>query len=514
MENKPLVESGGASASSACANAPTSSSPAPEKPLKLNTKRTVFIGLAFFGILLLWGIYNSYCGNFLTYLFAEQMFGLPSAELNKAINADKLLQVQWLVGIIMALDNIAALFLMPIFGNLSDKKKSKFGRRMPFIIVGTIVSAIALPFIPVFFNMGIQNNNDVMAITGVICTMVIVLCFMMMYRSPAVALMPDMTPKPLRSRANGIINIIGYFGGAVAVVFGIFLPFSAYVSKGEAHPEAYHNFWWIEIPFIVASVILLISLGVLLWKVKENKVAAEMKDEMARGDKMSETVDLANDDAPMSKQNKRNLLLILAAEVLWFMSFNAIETFLGNYVMFYLDCSSSAKSFVDLLNGAVAAITFMVAGLIAEKIGRKKTILLGLGVVTIAYLLFCFVPTGVTGDLTFAGKSVPWVLYVVFGLAGIGSSLIHNNSFPMVVDFCNSKKIGKFTSYYYAASMIAQSVTPVAVGAIFFQTGQWRALPIYSCILMGAAFVIFFFVKAPVKAKGVSKKGLEALDVA
>jgi MFS family permease len=485
--------------------------PAEAKPLKLNVKRTAYIGIAFFGILLLWGVYNSYCGNFLTYLFAENIYGLDSEALRLPENASKFIEVQYLVGIIMALDNLAALFLMPIFGNLSDKTHSKIGKRMPYIIVGTIVSAIVLPFIPLFFGEGYLNNNLGLAVPGVIVSMVVVLLFMMMYRSPAVALMPDLTPKPLRSRANGIINIIGYLGGAVAVVFGMVMPFSNFVSPGK---PGYKNIWWVEAPFLVASAVMLLSLGILLWKVKEAKIEAEVADEMRQGDKLSETVDEVKDEGPLSKENRKNLALILIAEVLWFMSFNAVETFMSNYTMFYLNSSTGQKGYLDALNGVMGAIGFLFAGSIADRIGRKKTILIGLCVVVAANLLFCFTPSGLApGESYTFDKNIPWFLYIIFALSGLGASFIHNCSFPMVVDFCNSGKIGRFTSYYYAASMSAQTITPILIGLIFRFTGEWQALPIYSCALMALALVAFSFVKAPMKTKGANKKGLEAIDI-
>lgn len=474
------------------------------KPLKLNYKRTCLIAFAFFGILLCWGVYNSYCANFLTYSFAEAFYGLTSQELNAqagtAEGQAKFLNVQYLVGIIMALDNLAALFLMPVFGNLSDKTKTPLGKRMPYIIVGTVVSAIALPFIPLCFHLG--------SLPGLIVTMVIVLIFMMMYRSPAVALMPDVTPKPLRGKANGIINIVGYVGGAIPLVLGMFLTFTGYINGGQA------NIWIIEVPFLVGSIVMLASLVVLLVFFKENKVVAEVADDMRRGDAMSETVDEVKDDGPLSKENKRNLLMILAAECLWFMSFNAIETYLGNYVMFYFNASSSNTSMVNIISGVASAIMFLFAGNIAGKIGKKWTIFIGLCVCAVGYLGFCFIPgasidkeVGYTFDSSF-----PWIIYVIFVLVGLGSAMIHNNSFPLVVDFCNSGKIGKFTGYYYMASMLAQTLTPVIIGLIMKSTLQWKALPIYSACLMAAATLLFAFVKAP-KGKGCeSKKGLEALE--
>ena len=250
--------------------------------MKLNRKRTCLIGFAFFGILLLWQVYDSWCPTFLTDIFARRMYGMSSAEL-KAGDADKILNVQWLVGIIMACDNLAALILLPIFGNLSDRTSTRIGKRMPYILVGTFVSAVAFPLIPLFFH---QNN-----ILGMVLMMGIVLMFMMMYRNPAVALMPDITPKPLRAKANGIINIMGYIGGASATVLGIFLKLSDYINS----PDEARNVWTIEIPFIIASILMLISALVLFATIKENSIAEEIKDEMEEGERLGGAKRSTND---------------------------------------------------------------------------------------------------------------------------------------------------------------------------------------------------------------------------
>ena len=208
--------------------------------LKLNRKRTYLIGFAFFGILLLWQVYDSWCPTLLTEIIKNK------------IGTNDELEVQWIVGIIMACDNLAALILLPFFGSLSDKTKSPIGKRMPYILIGTFVSAIAFPFIPLFFHLN--------KIGAMISMMAIVLAFMMMYRNPAVALMPDITPKPLRAKANGIINIMGYLGGAFATVLGMLFVLSSYI-KGE------HNLLTIELPFIIASVLMVISALVLFFTV-------------------------------------------------------------------------------------------------------------------------------------------------------------------------------------------------------------------------------------------------------
>ena len=294
-----------------------------QSALKLNLKRTFLIGFAFFGILLLWQVYDSWCPTFLTDIFARNIYNMTSAEL--AADPTAKLEVQWLVGIIMACDNLAALILLPIFGRLSDKAKTPIGKRMPFILIGTFVAAMAFPFIPLFFHF----NN----IVGMVIMMAIVLMFMMMYRNPAVSLMPDMTPKPLRAKANGIINIMGYFGGAFATVLGLFLVLSNYIKMDDTNRMA--NLWIIELPFIIASVLMVISAGVLFFTIKENKIAEEVRGDMEQGEKLAAIANPVEEDKPLSKANKIMLWGILIAEFLWFMADNAIGTYLGNYVIYY-----------------------------------------------------------------------------------------------------------------------------------------------------------------------------------
>lgn len=467
--------------------------------MKLNKKRTCLIGFAFFGILLLWQVYDSWCPTFLTDIFARRMYSLSSAEL-KASDPSKILNVQWIVGIIMACDNLAALILLPIFGSLSDKTKTPIGKRMPYILTGTFVAALAFPFVPLFFH---YNN-----IIGMVIMMAIVLLFMMMYRNPAVALMPDITPKPLRAKANGIINIMGYLGGAAATVLGIFLKLSDYINASD---EA-RKIWTIEIPFIVASVLMVISAMVLFFTIKENKLSVELADEMAEGERLAAIETPVDDDKPMSKANKRMLLAILGAEFLWFMADNAIGTYIGNYVIYYMQSSSSKTMILTILGGLASVIGFATAGSIADKIGRKWTISTGLFITVLGYIVMIFVkPTGnVVGE--HGEFSFPVLLFVVWAIKGFGMALVHNCSFPMVVELCSSQKIGKFTGFYYAASMSAQTVTPVLLGLVFMGSGAWGVLPLYAGILTLCSFCVFTSLVKNIKAKKVENaKGLEAL---
>ena len=211
-----------------------------EKKLKLNYKNTFFIGLAFFSILMLWQIYNTYCPLILNELLES-----------KFQNADKL---TYIIGIIMAMDNLAALILMPIFGNLSDKTKTKYGKRMPYILIGMLASAIVFPFIAVMYLI----NNFI----GVILFMGLVLTIMQCYRSPAVALMPDITPKPLRSTANGIINLVGYIG---AILGGVL----AMIFKKSPGESLSMNYLW---PFMISSAFMLLAMIILGIKINEPSI--------------------------------------------------------------------------------------------------------------------------------------------------------------------------------------------------------------------------------------------------
>lgn len=466
--------------------------------LKLNYKRTFIIGFAFFGILLLWQVYDSWCPTFLTELFKE------------ALGAATIEEVQYLVGIMMALDNLAALIMLPIFGALSDKTHTKIGKRMPYILVGTFCCAVAFPFVPVFFHF----HN----LGGTIAMMAIVVFFAMMYRNPAVSLMPDITPKPLRSKANGIINIMGYIGGAFATVVGIVFVLSSYLGVDSSNwLNGTANIWLIEAPFLVASVLMIISALVLFFLINENKVEEEVKPEMELGEKLAQVENsVAHDDEkPMSKANKIMLFLILGAEFLWFMADNGIGTFMGNYTLYYLHCQTSSNMINTIVGGVGSVVGFLIGGILAGKIGRKWTIMSGLGLTTVALLVWLILSLSIPVTIPEEGyNSFPIYLYFIWAIKGFGMSLVHVNSYPMVVELCSSKKVGRFTGFYYVSSMAAQTITPVALGSLLLlESFSFQLLPVYALVLVAVAAIIFMFVKNIKIKKEKVKKGLEALDV-
>ncbi len=446
-----------------------------EKKLKLNYKRTFIIGLTFFTILMLWQMYNYYCPLFL-------------ARLLKNTYGDK--DYNYLIGIIMAMDNVLALFLLPLFGNLSDKTHSKYGRRMPFIVIGTIASMILFPFIPFFF----AKNS----LVGVIVTMGLVLIFMQMFRNPAVSLMPDVTPKPLRATANGIINFVGYIGAIFAGAIQMISLFKMPTIDAEI-PNPY----LFIIPFAFTSVLMLVSLIILIVKIKENKVVEEMKYDMELGEQLAETEAASKPDHKLTKQDKINLVLLIASIFLWYMAFNAVETFWSTYGVEVMNKGSVSIATVALTIASL--ITFIPAGKLVSKIGRKWSIVLGLGLMIIS-LGGCFI----CSQTSLKTNLIVYVL--LFVISGIGWAFINISSYPMVVEMSDKNSVGKYTGLYYTSSMLAQSITPICVGFLMDALG-YESLFAYATGFMILALIVFIFIKNTHKPLDDKKSGFENFDI-
>jgi len=446
-----------------------------EKKLKLNYKRTFIIGLTFFTILMLWQMYNYYCPLFL-------------ARLLKNTYGDK--DYNYLIGIIMAMDNVLALFLLPLFGNLSDKTHSKYGRRMPFVVIGTIASMILFPFIPFFF----AKNS----LVGVIVTMGLVLIFMQMFRNPAVSLMPDVTPKPLRATANGIINFVGYIGAIFAGAIQMISLFKMPTIDAEI-PNPY----LFIIPFAFTSVLMLVSLIILIVKIKENKVVEEMKSDMELGEQLAETEAASKPDHKLTKQDKINLVLLIASIFLWYMAFNAVETFWSTYGVEVMNKGSVSIATVALTIASL--ITFIPAGKLVSKIGRKWSIVLGLGLMIIS-LGGCFI----CSQTSLKTNLIVYVL--LFVISGIGWAFINISSYPMVVEMSDKNSVGKYTGLYYTSSMLAQSITPICVGFLMDALG-YESLFAYATGFMILALIVFIFIKNTHKPLDDKKSGFENFDI-
>ncbi len=468
------------------------------RTLKLNVKNTLYMGSAFFAILMLWQMYNHYCPLFLDYL------------LRLKYNQSN----EFIIGIIMAGDNLLAIFMLPLFGKLSDRTHTKFGKRMPYIVIGMALSALLFPLIAIMFYFN--------SLVGVIVMMGVIILIMNMYRNPAVALMPDVTPKPLRSKANGIINFVGYLGAILAGGLALFLKIDKdkSITGSNWEPTSKGN---AIIAFCIASFFMLLAMFLLIWKINENKLLKDAKDDIEYGEKLSETLSEVTDDKPLCKADMKNFIILLIGVLLWFMAFNAIETFNSLFCKDILQNEGIASTIVIILTVS-SIITFLAAANLPSKIGRKSTVILGIGLLVVSFVLILvyFLCNGVFksdyDDVVVAnGNKLPFSvipIYILIAIAGCGWALINANSYPMMVEMSSSNNIGKFTGYYYTVSMIAQSITPILVGLIMYNSeASLKLLYIYSAILMGLALIVMCFFKEKKNTKRHIKKGLDALDV-
>ncbi|MBQ9449377.1 MAG: MFS transporter [Acholeplasmatales bacterium] len=463
--------------------------------LKLNTKNTLKIAFAFFGILMLWQVYNTYCPIIL-----------------EALLKNKVDHLHYIIGIIMALDNVAAILIMPIFGKLSDKTNTKWGKRMPYLIIGMLLTIIVFPFIAL---MCMWNS-----LAGVIVFMMIFLVIMQSYRSPAVALMPDVTPKPLRSKANGLINLVGYMGGVLITVMGM-LPFFKLNDESTLADVQSKVIW----PFAISTIILVGVLLFLVITIKENKMVSEVQDSIDEGEKEIDLTEEIGENNKLSKTDKRNFIILLVAIFLWFMSFNSFETFGSLYFKDVVGDSTMYSTMATVLS-VTSILSFIFFSTISNRIGRKWTIAIGLIslIVALAAIAIVSVIPGinfVTGTGKEARVTMGWKIFYIgmSAILGVGWALVNINSFPMAVEYSNKYNLGKFTSYYYISSMLAQSITPILVGLIMdFSDLGLRALFVYAAIVMGLSFVTFIFIKEKLKVKerleknkGEKKSALEIL---
>ena len=468
--------------------------------MKLNYKRTVFVGMAFFLILAFWQAYDAIIPLILT-----NHFGLPQSAS----------------GVIMSIDNVLAVFMLPLFGSLSDKVKSRFGRRTPFIFFGTIaaiVSFIALTLIDNYqlarvvaegipsvqqgllseeayselireLTMKLTTENP-WPLIGFIGTLLIVLIAMATFRSPAVALMPDITVKPLRSKGNAIINLVGTAGGIAVLVLGMVFG----TSKNHYMPYT---------PYVIAvTSIMLIGLVLFLVFVKEKQWAQEMEEETERLglEDQPEESESKQGSRKLSKGEFASLLLILASVALWYVGYNSITS---KYSVYATNILGFDFNLTLIIAQAAAIVSYIPLGILSSKFGRRKTILVG--VVMLATAFFCGI---------FVTPSTPeFIMYPIFVLAGIAWATINVNSFPMVVELASGSDVGKYTGYYYTASMAAQILAPILSGFLYDALGMRYTFFAFGTVFVVFSFVTMFFVKHG-DAKPVAKKSvLEHLDV-
>lgn len=528
--------------------------------MKLNNKRTLLVGFAFFLICAFWQAYDTIVPLMLT-----NKFGMNQT---------------W-SGFIMALDNIFALFMLPLFGALSDKKNTKLGKRTPFILVGTICAVVCFFGLSVTDSIQLQKlsdgntelfweqsenyvltNNEYNSVTNnnvpttytlkeyahqisgktgeeletwfvglnkdtvysydketgykvyapdeiptvpttnaykslvigaescyakeitkgsswVLVLFVILLLgtliSMATFRSPAVALMPDVTVKPLRSKANAIINLMGTVGGLIVLVLGMIF------GTGKVENQMMPYMWYI----VAICVLMLGALIAFMLTVKERKWNEEMLAEQAKLDAENpeeEVAETVSADEKLPKDKLRSLIFILASVALWFIGYNAITS---KYSLYALNVLGKDYNTTLMIAQGAAIVAYIPVGILASKIGRKKSILLGVALLTVSFACASFVKS----------TSPTFIIWVLFALAGIAWATINVNSFPMVVELSKGGNIGKYTGYYYTASMAAQIVTPILSGFLMDQIGTMTILFPYGAVFAGLSFVTMLFVK-------------------
>ena len=465
--------------------------------MKLNYKRVILVGMAFFLISAFWQAYDAIIPLILT-----NHFGLP----------------QTVSGAVMSLDNILAVFMLPLFGALSDKVHTKMGKRTPFILIGTLIataSFVALTLIDNYqlaqvvaagvpaleqgtmadaeFAEAVRKATVELTVAnplpfvGFIATLLVVLVAMATFRSPAVALMPDVTVKPLRSKANAVINLTGTAGGIIVLALGMVFATSK-------------NTYMQYTGYVVAVVsVMLVGLIVFMLTVKEPKWAAEMEQDSVRYG----LEEAAAEDSPKRKLAKAeliSLLLILASVALWYIGYNSITS---KYSVYATNILGFDFNLTMIVAQAAAIVSYIPVGIISSKIGRRKAILGGIVMLAIAFLIGHFIePT-----------TPAWIMYPIFSLAGIGWATINVNSFPMVVELASGGDVGKYTGYYYTASMSAQIVAPIASGALYDLIGMRKVFFLFGCVFVLFSFITMFFVKHGDSKIIEKKSALEHLDV-
>lgn len=515
--------------------------------MKLNYKRTILVGFAFFLICAFWQAYDATIPVILTNKYGMSQF--------------------W-SGVIMALDNVLALFMLPLFGTLSDKCKSKRGKRTPFIIFGTVVAAVALVALSFVDNMQLQKifeytalddvptleriydeqadavlktpegdefqlkelfskekfsqikvnetdpltgktkvttaytnyvapareacvaeitNSDPGALILFVVLLLVILVSMSTFRSPAVALMPDVTVKPLRSKANAVINLMGTAGGIVVLVLGIVFATSS-VANGFMSYTVY---------YAVIAGLMLVSLAVFLLTVREPAWAKQMQEDTVRyGIEEEEAVQ--SETRKLTTGEMRSLILILLSVALWYFGYNAVTSKYAVYATNILDMDYNTTM---LLAQGAAIVAYMPAGIIASKIGRKKTILAGVAILALAFGIASFMRAG----------SPVMLMNILFIAAGVGWATINVNSFPMAVELSSGADVGKYTGYYYTASMAAQTLTPLLSGYLMDNVADTILFP-YAAVFVALAIVTMLFVThGDNKVDG--KKDLKAFDI-
>lgn len=437
--------------------------------MKLDTRRTVFVGFAFLSICAFWQMYDNLIPKILT-----ETFGMGES----------------VSGMIMAADNVLALFLLPLFGSLSDKCTSSLGRRRPYILFGTLAAVAVMMTLPVLTD-SYHASPAAWKLACFIAGLGVLLVAMGTYRSPSVALMPDVTPKPLRSKANAIINLMGALGGILYLIITTFLY--------KTSPDVYTSYLPL---FAIVGVIMLTSLAVVMLLVNEPKLVQRQQayEQAHPEDTLTQVTDSGE---VLPTEVKRSLRFLLVSIALWFIGYNGVTTWFSVYAARSWNMTLGQANTCLTIATAGAILSYIPVGSVASKVGRRKTIRFGTLLLSGSFFAaFLY---------TVAFSAFSPVLYGLFVLVGIAWAAINVNSLPMVVEMCKGSEVGKFTGLYYTFSMTAQIATPIVAGWLLEHVDYKTLFP-YAAIFVFGSFLTMGFVRHG-DNKVQAKKGLEAFDI-
>jgi MFS family permease len=436
-------------------------SPAPN--LKLDYKKTLLIGFGFFGTSVMWKLYNDYVPIFL-------QAGNPLFDAGLATRANGFGLGPGLTGFIMTVDNIVALFLLPLIGLWSDRiwLPKLGGRRKPFIAALAPISILAFIFIPFIVRMippELSGMTDELRqpLSLFIISVGIFITAMAGFRTPVISLMPDLTPSPLRSQANGVINLMGGLGGVIITLVGAFL----YDVN-------------IALPFIVSGVLMALAVVMLFLFVQEPRDLSE-DGEVREGE---EALSALKGVRQISGASIVSLLLLMLSIFLWFVGYNAIETFFTSYGVNILGIRENQAALLSSISYITFILFAIPSGYIAGRLGRRKTITIGLVVFAGLLLLGYLLPN-------------IYVIGTALALGGCAWAMVNINSLPMVIDSASSDaNIGTYTGFYYIASQLAAITGPVLSGQVIERTSN------YGLVLL---MPVIFFVLASITMSGVKR---------
>lgn len=426
--------------------------------MKLNYKRTLLVGFAFLSISTFWQMYDS-----IIPLILQNTFQIGEAA----------------TGRVMAIDNILALFMLPLFGHLSDNTHTRLGKRTPYIILGTIAAVCFMLMLPIFD----RSKN----LLGFALCLGVTLFAMATYRAPAVSLMPDVTPKPLRSRGNAIINLMGAVGAVISLALIKFL-----VPK-EGKPDYFPI-------FAIVAGIMVTAVVVLVLTIRENALVNEMEETGGYESTEVELNEELSKGKKMPKDILKSLIFMLLCIGFFFVGYNAVTTFFSLFMTNHLGTKGGDFASYLMVATISSVVAYIPSGAIATKLGRKKAIMLGLGVMALCFLSMSFV------------KTAGMFMIPFFVIIGFGYACVIVNTFPIIWEMSKGSDIGKYTGFYYTASMTAQIVTPTVAGFLIEKVFKsYAVLFPYALCAMIISFLMLLNVKHGDSKPEAPKDKLEAL---